>query len=326
MDKEDAAPLDIKAAMERDDGSMFFNFFPGWHFDSELGRTGKISTVRYAESVLCQPNGLYGFRFQCVFLVFIETKDACICAVDVRRIYQVWSLCAGRGIRMVCVFAWLFICKRACLHGFCGNDTGDCVHLSANFWLHGRRSRIYKNIVWTKPGTHYANWQAEGVEKSEAIFHPFCVPLHGCRGLAGKLRQSGFAESVYPKDVNTLRCFIDCLWTACAAKIIMDVEVWALNLDQNIIQKLCMLSREYQVEKLLLFGSRARGTNYEYSDIDLAAWGIRSAAQYLDFQDAIEEQVPTLLRFDLVDMNASGVSDELRREVEKDGVVLYEKI
>lgn len=99
-----------------------------------------------------------------------------------------------------------------------------------------------------------------------------------------------------------------------------------MDLDQEIIQTLCMVAGQYHIKKIMLFGSRARSSSHAHSDIDLAVYGITSAAQYLDFQDAIEERVPTLLQFDLVDMDAASVSDALRNEVQKDGVVLYEKI
>lgn len=99
-----------------------------------------------------------------------------------------------------------------------------------------------------------------------------------------------------------------------------------MNLDQQITQKLCILAKQFDIDKLVLFGSRARGDNHTRSDIDLAIWGIVNAVQYLDFQEAVEEQVPTLLSFDLVDMNGIAVSDVLRNEVRKEGIILYEKV
>ena len=99
-----------------------------------------------------------------------------------------------------------------------------------------------------------------------------------------------------------------------------------VNLDPCIVQKLRELAAEHGVEKLVLFGSRARGTNHAYRDIDLAVWGIRDAGAYLDFQEAVEEQVPTLLRFDFADMQGIFASDALREEAGKDGIVIYEKI
>lgn len=100
----------------------------------------------------------------------------------------------------------------------------------------------------------------------------------------------------------------------------------AMDLELHILHKLCELAQLFDVEKLVLFGSRARGNNHKRSDIDLAVWGIKGAGVYLDFQEAVEEQVMTLLRFDIVDMGGISVSDDLRSEIAKDGVVLYEKV
>lgn len=105
-----------------------------------------------------------------------------------------------------------------------------------------------------------------------------------------------------------------------------ETEVMRMNLDQQIIQELCTIADQYHIKKIVLFGSRAGKNSHVHSDIDLAVYGITSAAQYLDFQEAVEGQVHTLLQFDLVDMNAVSVSDALRDEIKKDGVVLYEKV
>ena len=99
-----------------------------------------------------------------------------------------------------------------------------------------------------------------------------------------------------------------------------------MNLDPSVIQELAAVAKQYEIKKIVLFGSRARGDNHKQSDIDLAVWGIHHAARYLDFQEAVEEQVATLLRFDLVDMEGLFVSDALREEIQKVGVVIYEKI
>lgn len=99
-----------------------------------------------------------------------------------------------------------------------------------------------------------------------------------------------------------------------------------MNLDESIRQKLCFLAKQFSIKKMVLFGSRARGDSHAHSDIDLAVWGIKDARAYLDFQEAVEEQVLTLLSFDIVDMDSISVSNALREEIDKDGVVLYEKI
>lgn len=93
-------------------------------------------------------------------------------------------------------------------------------------------------------------------------------------------------------------------------------------LPERIESDLVRLAKEYDVAKIVLFGSRARGNNYEKSDIDLAVYGCEKHA---DFVLDVEEKVWTLLTFDIVDMDKP-VSEDLRAEIERDGVIIYEKI
>ena len=92
---------------------------------------------------------------------------------------------------------------------------------------------------------------------------------------------------------------------------------------QRIYEQIAKLGEKYGVRKIILFGSRARGDNYEKSDIDLAIYGCE---EFADFQEEVEENVWTLLKFDLIDMNVSARAEQLVREIERDGIVLYEKI
>lgn len=71
---------------------------------------------------------------------------------------------------------------------------------------------------------------------------------------------------------------------------------------------------------MILFGSRAKGTHTERSDIDIAV----SGGNYDSFYWEIKENVHSLLTFDIVDLD-SGISEELKREIEKDGVIIYEE-
>lgn len=73
-------------------------------------------------------------------------------------------------------------------------------------------------------------------------------------------------------------------------------------------------------ERVVLFGSRARGDHRERSDIDLAC----SGGDYVRFALDVDEQTPTLLEFDVVNLDAP-VQDELRDAIAREGVVLYEK-
>ena len=93
------------------------------------------------------------------------------------------------------------------------------------------------------------------------------------------------------------------------------------GLSENIVEAIGETARKNHIKKVCLFGSRARGDYDEKSDIDLAAYGGWISRFRLD----IEEQVPTLLMFDIVDMERSS-SAELRNIVEREGIVLYEEV
>lgn len=92
------------------------------------------------------------------------------------------------------------------------------------------------------------------------------------------------------------------------------------NLPARILRELSFFAQEHSVKKIILFGSRARGTNTERSDIDIAVYGGDFDGFYWD----VKEKTHSLLMFDIVQADAP-VSDELREEIEKDGVVIYEK-
>ena len=92
--------------------------------------------------------------------------------------------------------------------------------------------------------------------------------------------------------------------------------------EREIFSQVAELAEQYQVEKVVLFGSRARRTHLEKSDIDLAVYGCQN---FNDFYFDIQEKVRTLLNFDVINME-QGVSEDLRQEIERDGVVIYEKI
>lgn len=93
------------------------------------------------------------------------------------------------------------------------------------------------------------------------------------------------------------------------------------NLDKRVEDDIIRIAKKSNVKKVILFGSRARGTNSERSDIDLAI----SGGNALDFYYDVEEKAHTLLMFDVVDLD-KGISEALQAEINKDGVVLYEEI
>lgn len=93
------------------------------------------------------------------------------------------------------------------------------------------------------------------------------------------------------------------------------------NLDTRVEEDIIRLAKKNGIKKVILFGFRARGDNRERSDIDLAA----SGGDILDFYYDLEEEAWTLLMFDVVNLD-EGISQELQREIDRDGVVIYEEI
>lgn len=81
------------------------------------------------------------------------------------------------------------------------------------------------------------------------------------------------------------------------------------------------LAKKYNLSKAILYGSRARGDNHERSDIDLAVEG----GDVVNFILELDEEAPTLLMFDVVNL-ADNLSEDFLAEIERDGVILYEKI
>ncbi|WP_242984711.1 nucleotidyltransferase domain-containing protein [Clostridium taeniosporum] len=95
-----------------------------------------------------------------------------------------------------------------------------------------------------------------------------------------------------------------------------------LNLDKNILEEIINISKKYDyIEKVILFGSRARGDNKLKSDIDLAIYSDKDLGEYIE---DIELNTRTLLEFDFSDMK--NIKDEFFKEqISKDGVIIYEK-
>lgn len=88
------------------------------------------------------------------------------------------------------------------------------------------------------------------------------------------------------------------------------------------LQKYCLTND--QIEKILLFGSRARGDYKSSSDIDLAIFTGKSShtQQNLIEQDIHEMLTP--LKIDVVFMDRL-TKEKLIANIKKEGVVIYEQ-
>lgn len=88
-----------------------------------------------------------------------------------------------------------------------------------------------------------------------------------------------------------------------------------------VIQEIREIAKKHSVQKVILFGSRARGNYERASDIDLAVLGGNDILFALD----VEEEVATPLKFDVINLNGN-VQKELKQSIQTEGIVLYEEI
>ena len=93
------------------------------------------------------------------------------------------------------------------------------------------------------------------------------------------------------------------------------------NIPERVEKEIIQLAKQYDIQKVILFGSRARGDNWERSDIDLAVSGGDIPRFALD----LDGEVWTLLLFDVVNLDEP-VQSALLKEIARDGVLIYEKV
>ena len=91
---------------------------------------------------------------------------------------------------------------------------------------------------------------------------------------------------------------------------------------RELYNAIARLGARWGAEKIVLFGSRARGDHTERSDIDLAVYGMPPEGR-AGFRLDLEE-LPTLLKFDVVHVDER-TDQALKDNIEKDGVALCEK-
>lgn len=94
-----------------------------------------------------------------------------------------------------------------------------------------------------------------------------------------------------------------------------------INVSDKLLQQIVQFAKKCELSRVVLFGSRARGTNRERSDVDLAVTGKNVS----DFQFMLEDEADTLLSFDVVDMGTV-VSQKLKQNIEREGVCLYAEV
>lgn len=99
----------------------------------------------------------------------------------------------------------------------------------------------------------------------------------------------------------------------------------------ELTQKLQFLAEKYQLAKIILFGSYARGEADEHSDIDLVldmegspvlGWEFFEMEE--DFQKTLQKPVD-ILTLEEVKRATSYLMREVRQHIGEEGIILYEK-
>lgn len=93
------------------------------------------------------------------------------------------------------------------------------------------------------------------------------------------------------------------------------------GISETVIEEIRALAVKYNIQKIILFGSRARGSFKRASDIDLAVSGGNISRFALD----VDEETSTPLKYDVINLDKP-LSEELQESVRTEGIVLYEKI
>lgn len=90
---------------------------------------------------------------------------------------------------------------------------------------------------------------------------------------------------------------------------------------EEVIRKVAEICRKYSAEQVTLFGSRAKGTALERSDIDIAVSGV---ADFGEMREEIE-MLPTLFTVDIVNIDTC-TNQLLLEDIKRYGKKIYEKI
>lgn len=98
------------------------------------------------------------------------------------------------------------------------------------------------------------------------------------------------------------------------------VEKRNVGLSQEQLRNIVdVIVRRAHPQKIILFGSRARGNYTSTSDIDIAVDCVKDEL----IVHIIEEEIRTLLKLDIIHLHS--VDKRLRDEIAADGIVLYEE-
>ena len=94
------------------------------------------------------------------------------------------------------------------------------------------------------------------------------------------------------------------------------------SLQAHLLSEIQAIGKKYIIEKIVMFGSRARGDYHEKSDIDLAVY-VEADPQKRALISMDLDDLRSLLKVDVVFMRPE-MDPVLRANIECEGVVIYE--
>ncbi len=96
-------------------------------------------------------------------------------------------------------------------------------------------------------------------------------------------------------------------------------------MDGVLIELTERIKQYSAVERVVLFGSRARGDFTERSDYDVAVYGKLSDSEKAELRYFCDEELRTLHKVDLIFM-CNDPEEKLIGNIEKDGKIIYDKV
>ncbi len=81
--------------------------------------------------------------------------------------------------------------------------------------------------------------------------------------------------------------------------------------------------RDYGISRAVLFGSVAKKTATDKSDLDLLVTSNLHGLRFVGFMEAVRRAVQ--MPVDILDVSHIEQGSKIQREIEKTGVILYEK-
>lgn len=97
------------------------------------------------------------------------------------------------------------------------------------------------------------------------------------------------------------------------------------GIRNNLYEEIINIFRLFDIKKAILFGSRARGDFKNASDIDIAIeFSVSNKDNFIKLFTKLED-LNTLYKFDIVDLESLNDDSAFKKEITKDGIIIYEK-